>query len=262
MLGSERNYIWIGICLAILVSLVSDAVLFYKFVKIKQQVIDQPRAPVKVTPLSRVPTPISSLITTKSPTPTLTLSIKPTATPTQTPANKPATLNKDEGSQQFYVTFYGWPDNSPPGNKIAYPKSLFPGAIHETAGGLGTYQDPITFASDPERISVGSIFYAPYLKKYIVMEDYCTSCVNHSRDHLDIWMESRDEFVDQLFNCQGRRTRRSVEIITSPSNHLPVDPRPLFNLSTGECLQVSGILSVYRFEFVTLNFMLLHNGIN
>ena len=33
------------------------------------------------------------------------------------------------------MTFYGWPDNDPPGNAIAYPHSQFPSAIHESAGG-------------------------------------------------------------------------------------------------------------------------------
>ncbi|NUO55526.1 MAG: carbohydrate-binding protein, partial [Hamadaea sp.] len=44
-------------------------------------------------------------------------------------------------TQQTFITFYGWYDNTPPGGDIAYPQ------IHSTAGGKGTYADPITFAS-------------------------------------------------------------------------------------------------------------------
>jgi hypothetical protein len=40
---------------------------------------------------------------------------------------------------QQRLTFYGWPDNDPPGNAIAYPHSRFPSAVHDNAGGTGTY---------------------------------------------------------------------------------------------------------------------------
>jgi hypothetical protein len=33
------------------------------------------------------------------------------------------------------VTFYGWPDNEPPGDAIAYP------TWHQTAGGTGAWED-------------------------------------------------------------------------------------------------------------------------
>jgi len=44
------------------------------------------------------------------------------------------------------VTFYGWPDNDPPSDIIAYPKSDYPSCVHNHAGGNGTYEDPITVA--------------------------------------------------------------------------------------------------------------------
>src|SRR5580693_6473343 len=40
------------------------------------------------------------------------------------------------------VTFYGWPDNDPPGKAIAHP------VIHQRAGGDGTYCNPTTFATE------------------------------------------------------------------------------------------------------------------
>ena len=48
-------------------------------------------------------------------------------------------------------------------------------ARHGEAGGNGTYANPITLASDPQEVSVGTIVYYPPLKKYIVMEDDCAS---------------------------------------------------------------------------------------
>jgi hypothetical protein len=40
---------------------------------------------------------------------------------------------QDPTTVQATITFYGWPDNSPPGDKIAH------GIIHTHAGGDGTY---------------------------------------------------------------------------------------------------------------------------
>src|SRR4051794_570915 len=55
-----------------------------------------------------------------------------------TPAPTPATGGNHVVDK---VTFYGWPDNSPPGPAIAYP------VIHSQADGTGSYADPITFAT-------------------------------------------------------------------------------------------------------------------
>ena len=49
--------------------------------------------------------------------------------------------------QAVYMTFYGWPDNRPPGRAIAYQSGGF--HVHNAAGGTGSYADPITFATDP-----------------------------------------------------------------------------------------------------------------
>ena len=70
------------------------------------------------------------------------------------------------------ITFYGYPDNSPPGPGTAYNC----GGRNNIAGGTGTYADPLTFASDSSEYSVCEIIYLPYLKKYLRMEDSCTQC--------------------------------------------------------------------------------------
>jgi hypothetical protein len=51
-------------------------------------------------------------------------------------------IKQDPTTVQATITFYGWPDNSPPGNKIAH------GIIHKRAGGDGTYCNPTTFATE------------------------------------------------------------------------------------------------------------------
>lgn len=140
--------------------------------------------------------------------------------------------------ENFYVTFYGWPDNDPPGNTIAYPKRRYSGSFHDNAGGIGTYKNPITFASDPEHIALGSIYYVISLQKYTVMEDLCTGCIDSwdsSTKHIDIWMDSNSGFEEELLRCQRRQTRKSVEVVLNPPANLPVDTTPLFNKNTGEC---------------------------
>jgi hypothetical protein len=128
-----------------------------------------------------------------------------------------------------YTTFYGakvssvhtrhtWPaiakltiprvsqDNCPPGGDIAYPK------IHKLAGGVGTYADPITFASSKKETPPGTIIYVFFLQKYFIsataphiwgllrtqpaltstaVEDDCGECdsdwTKHKKYHFDLW---------------------------------------------------------------------------
>jgi 3D (Asp-Asp-Asp) domain-containing protein len=72
------------------------------------------------------------------------------------------------------VTFYGWPDNAPPGAAVAHP------VIHATAGGVGSYCDPTTFATEPTKaenalIPYGTRIYVPLVDKYFIREDDCTT---------------------------------------------------------------------------------------
>src|SRR5205085_4332561 len=69
-----------------------------------------------------------------------------------------------------YVTLYGFVDNSPPSAIISN------GQIHKTAGGTGTFADPVTFATDIHEFKPGTIVYYSFLKKYFIMEDTCTEC--------------------------------------------------------------------------------------
>ena len=87
------------------------------------------------------------------------------------PPPPPPTPGPTGGTTQtgVYITLYGWPDNDPPGGAIAYPD------IHQTAGGTGTYADPITFASDIREIPAGTRIYIPVYQKYFIMEDECVA---------------------------------------------------------------------------------------
>lgn len=138
------------------------------------------------------------------------------------------------GTSVNTMTFYGWPDNSPPGGAIAYPST------HKTAGGVGTYQDPITFASDNKEFKPGTKLYIPSLKKYVVMEDYCVDCGKDwkkGKSHIDVWMNSNSKFKKQVLACENKWTPDgSVQIVQNPASNLTVNITPLFSTSTGKCL--------------------------
>ena len=132
----------------------------------------------------------------------------------------------------MYCTSYGWLDNSPPGNAIAYPQ------IHSGAGGTGTYSDPVTFATDQAELSPGTKVYVSYLKKYFIMEDDCAQCDsdwNGSRmRHIDLWAGGNGSSGQALLDCEDSLTRQA-DVIVSPSSTETVDTTPLFNSSTKQC---------------------------
>lgn len=75
-----------------------------------------------------------------------------------------------------YTTAYSAFDNTPPGSaEISNP------VLHKTAGGTGTYADPITLAvghsitgrKDTLDFPAGTRFYLPDLRRYAIVEDTC-----------------------------------------------------------------------------------------
>jgi hypothetical protein len=131
-------------------------------------------------------------------------------------------------ADNYYVTLYGWPDNSPPGCAIAYPQ------IHQCAGGTGTYSDPITFATDQNELAPGTIVYYSYLKRYFIMEDDCVECDsdwNKGKSHIDLWVGGQGGNTNDVINCEDNLTQTGTVIVNPPSNE-PVSTTPLFNSST------------------------------
>jgi hypothetical protein len=172
---------------------------------------------------------------TTSPTPTSTATAAPG--PTSTSTSTPAPTSTSTGSTPAkYVTheltFYGYPDNDPPGAGIALP------TIHSKAGGTGTYADPVTFASAPSEFKAGTILYVPLLKKYVIMEDTCAQCTSDwsaGKRHIDVWMNSDSTNGSKLLSCQYAWTRDAVDVELSPPADRPVDTTPLFDPKTGVC---------------------------
>jgi hypothetical protein len=88
------------------------------------------------------------------------------------------TVSKSTGEVylQAYTTSYSIWDNTPVGSTaISYP------SIHQTAGGVGSYADPITIAVGHSIINnvdipdfpAGTRFYIPNVRRYFIVEDAC-----------------------------------------------------------------------------------------
>ncbi len=146
-------------------------------------------------------------------------------------ATKPAAAR----TQNSYVTLYGWVDNSPPGNGTSA------GSGH--AGGVGTYSNPVTFATSTKELPYNTKIYIPYMKKYFIHQDECTECDhdwnNGKKWRTDLWAggdknSTKNPEKSALLNCEDSLTRNAQIIINPPSNE-PVDKTPIFNASTRVC---------------------------
>ena len=128
------------------------------------------------------------------------------------------------------ITFYGWPDNSPPGNQIAHP------VIHKHAGGDGTYCNPTTFAterSNNKRIPYGIKIYVPFIKQYFIREDLCAASGPTSGSGsngcyqlwFDLWIGGTAKSKPHdVVRCELKLTPRKepVDVILWPKDGLPV----------------------------------------
>jgi hypothetical protein len=151
-------------------------------------------------------------------------------------------------SRTFYVTLYGWPDNSPPGADIAYPKNGGYPTLHNSAGGAGTYSNPITYATDKSELAIGTKVYYPYLKKYFIMEDDCVECdedwTGQGPDggpgfyHIDLWIGGENGDPNAVINCEDALTQQGDVELDPPSTE-PVDTTPLFDSSSNTCYDPS-----------------------
>ena len=134
-------------------------------------------------------------------------------------------------TKTLLVTLYGWPDNSPPGSAIAYGKA------HNSASGTGTFDDPITFATDKDEIPAGTKIYYPFLKRYFLMEDDCVECDadwKNGKSHIDLWLGGQNGDRSAVLKCEDDLTRTG-EIILDPPSDEPVDKTPLFDTGDNKC---------------------------
>ena len=133
---------------------------------------------------------------------------------------EPANVGDGGGRRsQIFVTGYTYWDNDPPGSaEIARPQ------IHDRAGGVGTWKDPITVAVRVGRFPFGTRFYLPELKKYFIVEDLCGACSdgrNGGAYTLDVWVDGSDLNSGGSAACASRVTGVQPAI-EDPRSDLPV----------------------------------------
>jgi 3D (Asp-Asp-Asp) domain-containing protein len=143
------------------------------------------------------------------------------------PVTLPPVISPAGQTISVKVTFYGWPDNSPPGNSVAYPTPARP-----VAGGTGTYADPVSAAvrQGNPLMPVGTILYVPGLKKYAIVDDVCVSC--NSNNWVDLWVGGDANSDPAAVRARedaltGDETVPRLILIHAPAG-LPVDSAPLF----------------------------------
>ena len=101
------------------------------------------------------------------------------------------------------------PDNSPPGQAIAYDRGR-----GTSAGGQGIYDDPRTMATAPGTFDQCEVVSDPYTEKYLIFEDTCDECENDWDNgvyHIDFWTgnltesggEDQIECEDELTPVEG-----------------------------------------------------------
>jgi len=169
----------------------------------------------------------------------------------------PIPTGKDAQFTVDQITFYGYFDNSPPGLAIAHP------VIHGGAGGVGTFEDPVTFAVAPQvqkQVPAGTIIYIPRLQKYFIMEDDCTDSgpggepvqglgcdgeLLSGKNEFDLWIDGdpKPHAKDNpgsgpgntnknMTSCEDKLTKDNVKVIMNASDGKPVDTTPMLNNGT------------------------------
>jgi hypothetical protein len=132
-----------------------------------------------------------------------------------------------------YTTGYSYYDNTPPGSAaISNP------VLHRTAGGTGTYADPVTLAVGHSKASgkdvldypAGTRFYIPNIRKYTVVEDTCgdgskpqngpchvvdKGAAKHGATvWVDVWVGGQHSTRKQSDACMSKLTDGSTDVHT------------------------------------------------
>ena len=140
-----------------------------------------------------------------------------------------------------FLTGYSYWDNTPPGSAI-----IGRPIIHETAGGIGTFEDPITLAvgwrihfdRHFEDFRPGTRFYFPRLRKYAIVEDLCGDgsrpqqgpCHTGWEGHawLDIYVDGSTMDPETSVSCMEKLTGIQRVII---------NPRPGYSVVPGRLVE-------------------------
>lgn len=194
-------------------------------------------------------------------TTTITVTPPPVVPPVVTPPATGEIIIKNA-----YTTSYGYPDNTPGGTEThicVATTCAWDSAPAGTAGGDGTYANPITLAvgvshiggNEVDDYQAGTIFYDPNLRRYFKVGDICgdgNSPQNgacHKSEvagtiQLDLWAGGSNanttKASDPLTKCEDAITRTGTLIENPASNYLVVSG-PVFN---GTCAAQFGDVAV------------------
>jgi hypothetical protein len=173
---------------------------------------------------------------TATPTPspsTSTTTPVPTTTPPPT-TTSPVPTTTSVTTIKAYITGYSYFDNTPPGSAdISNP------VLHQTAGGTGTYADPITVAvghsisngTDTLDWPAGTRFYIPNLHRYFIVEDTCgdggkpqngpchKGYPSGASTWLDVWVGGKGGTSNGADNCMDAITRVSTVVVNPPAGY-------------------------------------------
>ncbi|WP_346960306.1 hypothetical protein [uncultured Arthrobacter sp.] len=180
--------------------------------------------------------------------PQVPVAVPAPAAPTKAPAlpaapkPAPAPVVPASSSERIvhtaYTTAYTWYDNTPAGSTtISHP------VLHKTAGGTGTYKDPITIAvghslatgKDVLDFPAGTRIYLPDVRRYFIVEDSCGDgddpqggpChqgtnVNgtNSTVWIDMWIGGQSTTADGADNCASKVTSMRTAVFNPASNYV------------------------------------------
>lgn len=145
-----------------------------------------------------------------------------------------------------YITGYSWYDNTPPGSAtISHPQ------IHQTAGGTGTWADPITVAVGHDLSSgkdvldypAGTRFYIPDFHRYFIVEDTCGDGPTPEKGPchvppagattwLDVWIGGESGTKSSTDACMNKLTGIH-QVVLNPDAYRFVNAGAIF--SSGAC---------------------------
>jgi hypothetical protein len=117
-----------------------------------------------------------------------------------------------------FLTGYSLEDNSPPGTRAT--------SSGRSAGGTGTFEDPITLAvgyAGGDEFSMGTVFYVPFVRAYFVVQDRCGACSEPPAQvdyMIDLWVGS-DPDDACMESITGTHT-----VVRDAGPGWTVDPRP------------------------------------
>lgn len=159
-----------------------------------------------------------------------------------TPKPAPAPVQPASSSERIvntaYTTAYTWHDNTPAGSvAISHP------VLHQTAGGTGTYADPITIAvghslatgQDVLDVPAGTRIYLPDVRRYFIVEDTCGDgndpengpCHQGTNVHgtnssiwIDMWIGGQSMSSAEADNCASKVTDVHTAVFNPASNYV------------------------------------------